>query len=194
MYTSENLLAPDEISFDNTQHELTIKKKWYDYGRILQLSIALLLNFIIGFIVFNLVNYDTMSKLLTVGVIAVCIIAFTFQAIALWLLYQAICGLFNTTVIKVDQSSISIQYQPFPWFGEKKINRDDILQLHICEKDYSDADIKHVLYQVQVIVKNSDPVLLLRNLETPEVARLIEEKIENCLFNGEKRFSKAPLL
>lgn len=182
MYTSAHLTIPKEISLLDTQRELTIKKKWFEYGRLAQFAFAVILNTCIGFIIYTLAQYDTNVKIFIAGIMAISIIALFFQVIGLWMLYQAICGLFNSTVIKVDQSSISIEFGPLPWFGAKTINRQDILKLHVSEKDYSDADIKHVSYQLQVIVKNSDPIYLLKHLDTPEQAQFIEEKIEQYLY------------
>lgn len=190
MFASHQLTIPKEISLDNTPRELTIKKKWFEYGRLAQLAFAIILNTCIAFIIYRLSQYDTTVAIFIAGIMSVSIIALFFQAIGLWMLYQAICGLFNTTVIKVDQSAISIHFGPLPWFGAKTINRQDIVQLHVCEKDYSDADLKHVSYQLQVIVKNSDPVYLLKHLETPEQAQFIEEKIEQYLFDTRKAHNK----
>jgi hypothetical protein len=183
MYASHQLTIPKEISLNDTQRELTIKKKWFEYGRLLQLAFAIILNTCIGFIIYTLAQYDTNVRIFVAGIVALSVIAIFIQGLGLWMLYQAVCGLFNTTVIKVDHSSISIYFKPLPWFGAKTINRQDIVQLHVSEKDYSDAELHHISYQLQVIVKNSDPVYLLKHLETPEQAQFIEEKIEQYLFD-----------
>lgn len=186
MYAPTQLLFPKEISLNDTQRELTIKKKWFEYGRLFQLIVAVILNVGIGFVIYKLFQYETSVSIFMAGIIAISVIALFLQVIGLWMLYQAICGLLNTTVIKVDNSAITIHFKPLPWFGAKTINRNDIVQLHVSEKDYSDADLKHISYQLQVIVKNSDPIYLLKNLETPEQAQFIEEKIEQYLFENKK--------
>ncbi|QHT67557.1 hypothetical protein GXP67_13430 [Rhodocytophaga rosea] len=183
MYASHQLTIPKEISLNDTHSELTIRKKWFEYGRLLQLAFAIIFNSCIGFFIYTLAQYDTNVRIFVAGIIAVSVIALFLQGLGLWMLYQAICGLFNTTVIKVDHSAISIYFKPLPWFGAKTINRQDIVQLHVSEKDYSDADLQHVSYQLQVILKNSDSIYLLKHLETPEQAQFIEEKIEQYLFD-----------
>jgi hypothetical protein len=183
MYAAHQLTIPKEISLKDTQRELTIKKKWFEYGRLLQLAVAVIFNTCIGFILYTLAQYDTNVRIFVAGIVAVSAIALFLQGVGLWMLYQAVCGLFNTTVIKVDHSAISIYFKPLPWFGAKTINRKDIVQLHVSEKDYSDAELHHISYQLQVIVKNSDPIYLLKHLETPEQAQFIEEKIEQYLFD-----------
>jgi hypothetical protein len=181
MYTTSQLMLPEEISFVDSQNGLIIEKKWFEYGRFLQLVFAFIINVSAGFALHELV-YTKATGMFLAGLIAVGIVVCILQLIGLWMLYKAVCGFFNTTVIKIDRSTISIHFKPLPWFGAKTIKRDDILQFKVIEKDYSDAVLNHVAYQLQVIVKNSDPVFLLKNLETPEQAQFIEEKIEQFLF------------
>jgi hypothetical protein len=181
MYTTSPLSLPEEISFVDSQNGLTIKKKWFEYGRFLQLMFALIINVSAGFALHELF-YIKANGMLLAGVMAVAMVVCILQIIGVWMLYKAVCGFLNTTVIKIDRSTISIYFKPLPWFGAKIIKRDDILQFKVIEKDYSDAVINHVAYQLQVVVKNSDPVYLLKNLETPEQAQYIEEKIEQFMF------------
>jgi hypothetical protein len=182
MYIATQLQIPKEISLNDSKRELTIKKKWFDYGRVLQLFIAIILNICAGFVIYSLAQYNTSDSFLVGVIMAMSVLALFFQVLGAWMLYQAICGLLNTTVIKVDHKTISIHFKPLPWFGAKTINKNDIVQLHVSERDYSDADLKHVSYQLQVILKDSDPIFLLKNLDTPEQAQFIEEKIEQYLF------------
>lgn len=182
MYIASQLLIPKEISLKDTKRELTIKKKWFDYGRVLQLILAIILNFCVGFVIYSVAQYNASNGFFVGIIIVVSVIALFSQALGLWMLYQAICGLLNTTVIKVDHSAITIHFKPLPWFGAKTINKTDIVQLHVSERDYSDADLKHVSYQLQVILKDSDPIYLLKNLDTPEQAQFIEEKIQQYLY------------
>jgi hypothetical protein len=173
---------PEEISFVDSKNGLTIKKKWFEYGRLLHLIVALIINLGAGYALYELLHTRATGILLA-GLIAVGVVVCIIQMIGLWMLYKGVCGLLNTTVIKIDRSAISIHFRPLPWFGAKTIKRDDILQFNVIEKDYSDAVINHVAYQLQVVVKNSDPIYLLKNLETPEQAQYIEEKIEQFLFD-----------
>ena len=188
MYTATQLTLPEEISFTDSKNGLTIRKKWFEYGRLLHFIVALIINLGAGYAIIELFQTRATGILLA-GLIAVGIVVCIIQLIGLWMLYKGICGLFNTTVIKIDQSAISIHFRPLPWFGAKTIKRDDILQFNVIEKDYSDAVINHVAYQLQVVVKNSDPVYLLKNLETPEQAQFIEEKIEQFLFENKQEKS-----
>jgi hypothetical protein len=189
MYTTAPLTLPAEISFVDSKNGLTIKKKWFEYGRLLQLIVAMIVNLGAGYALYELF-YAKATGILLAGVIAIAMVVLIIQAIGLWMLYKGICGLCNTTVIKIDQSSISIHFKPLPWFGAKTIKRDDIVQFNVIEKDYSDAVINHVAYQLQVVVKNSDPVYLLKNLETPEQAQFIEERIEQFLFETKQELPK----
>lgn len=183
MYSTSSLMLPEEISFTNSQNGLTIEKKWFEYGRFLQLVFAFIINVSAGFALYQLI-YTKATGILLAGLIAVGIVVCVLQFTGLWMLYKAVCGFFNTTIIKIDNSTISIHFKPFPWFGAKTIKRDDIVQFNVIEKDYSDAVVNHVAYQLQVVIKNSDPVFLLKNLETPEQAQFIEEKIEQLLFES----------
>lgn len=182
MYTTTPFGLPEEISFTDSKHALTIKKRWFEYGRILQLVVAIVINLAAGYILYEL-SFFTGRGILLAGIVAIGVVVCAIQAIGLWMLYRAVCGFLNTTVIKVDNSAISIHFRPLPWFGAKTIKKDDIIQFNVIEKDYSDAVLKHVAYQLQLIVKNSGPIYLLKDLETPEQAHFIEEKIEECLFN-----------
>src|SRR5688572_25264888 len=140
MYTTSQLILPEEISFIDSQNSLTIKKKWFEYGRFLQLLFAFIINISAGFALHELI-YMRATGILLAGVIAVGIVVCIIQIVGLWMLYKAVCGFFNTTVIKIDNSTISIYFQPLPWFGAKTIQRDDIVQFNVIEKDYSDAVI-----------------------------------------------------
>jgi hypothetical protein len=183
MYTSSQLLLPEEISFVDSQNGLTIEKKWFEYGRFLQLLFAFIINISAGFALHELI-YTKATGILLAGLVAIGIVVCALQIVGLWMLYKAICGFFNTTVITINKSTISIHFKPLPWFGAKTIKRDDIVQFNVIEKDYSDAVLNHVAYQLQVVVKNSDPIFLLKNLDTPEQAQFIEEKIEQFLFES----------
>ncbi len=185
MYTSSSLILPEEISFVDSTQAITIKKRWFEYGRILQMVVAFVINICAGYVLYQLSFFNGRGILLA-GIIAIGLVVCVIQVIGLWMLYKAICGFLNSTVIKVDHSSISIHFQPLPWFGAKTIKKDDIIQLAVVEKDYSDAVLNHVAYQLQIIVKNSAPIYLLHDLETPEQAQFIEQKIEQFLFENRR--------
>lgn len=180
MYTSSQLGFSPTIAVDESDRTLVITKHWFDHGRLLQLAFALLLNGGAGFLIYQLA--DSIAHLLVVGAVAGSLVALFLQGTGLWMLYKAVCGLVNTTIIKVTDSAIFVQFKPLPWFGIKMISREQVMQLHVAEKDYSDLENNYVSYALQVVVRNNRPIFLLKGIESLEEARYLGEKIESFLF------------
>src|ERR1700740_69753 len=94
--------------------------------------------------------------------------------------YYAICCLFNTTTLTADSSNLTIKVGPVPFFGNRKVAKEDIIQLFFVEKltKSSNSGSAGRSYQLKMVDKNNKTVRLVKSLSSPDQARFMETKLE----------------
>ncbi|QHT70160.1 hypothetical protein GXP67_27705 [Rhodocytophaga rosea] len=164
---------PGNFSLSEGSQEIIIEKRWFSIAHLGTLLFALLWN---GFTFFF---YSLMMS----GNVSVIILLFPILhvMVGVWLMYYAICGFFNKTVIKASHQEISVRHVPLPWSGDKLIERACIEQLYILEQTKKHRGSIIYSYDVQVVVHNHSNVSLITGLDTPEEALYIEKKLEQFL-------------
>jgi hypothetical protein len=164
---------PGNFSLTEGSREIVIEKKWFTLAHLGTLVFALLWNS------FTFFFYSLMMA----GNVSIIILLFPVLhlMVGIWLMYYAICGFFNKTVIRANQYEISVRHVPLPWNGDKLVERACIQQLYILEQTKKHRGSLIYSYDVQVMILDGRTVCLVKGLDTPEEALFIEKKIEQFL-------------
>jgi hypothetical protein len=103
-------------------------------------------------------------------------------AVGIGLTYYTIAGFINRTVIGVGQQWLTVTHGPFPWLGNKRIDRIQVRQLYAEEaRSQSSRGGTSFSYQLNAILQDNTKLKLLAGLPSPDVARFVEQSIEEYL-------------
>lgn len=103
-------------------------------------------------------------------------------AIGIGLTYTVLTGFFNRTVIELTHDELSVWFEPLPWWGEKTYSTKDIKQIFCKEKITTGKnDSTTVQYDLYVVTANLTQQLLLRDIESPEIALFFEQQLEQWM-------------
>jgi hypothetical protein len=173
METHLNILAlpiPEKFSITENHQEITIEKKWFSARHITLFIFSLIWNSILLFFFTAMV----------MGHAPLFVYLFTmFHAIAgSWMLYTAICGFVNKTILQANNQFITVRHSPFPWTRQRKVDRRDIDQVYVTQEIHSNKGITYITYSVHLLTRNNKTLSLLKGLDTLAEARFIEQKLE----------------
>jgi hypothetical protein len=170
--------AARQFTLTENALEATIEKRWFNARHVMLFLLAILWNSILAFF----------YTAILAGQLPVFIYLFTVlhATAGIWMLYTAICGFFNKTVIQADRHSITVRHSPLPWPGQKKLNKRDVCQFYVCQQINSTKGTTYITYDVDVITKNNKVHPLIQGLDTAAEARFIEQKLES--YTGIKTY------
>jgi hypothetical protein len=99
----------------------------------------------------------------------------------LCLAYYAAARLFNSTVIQLTPSQLSIRHRPLPWPGNRSLPVSGLEQLY-CKRITADQeDEMSASYSLLAILNHGQEIELLNGIESPETVRYLEQEIETWL-------------
>jgi hypothetical protein len=96
----------------------------------------------------------------------------------LWITHKALSGLFNTTVIRVAAGRLSVRHGPIPVRGARDIPVEQVRQLY-TEQIVSSKGQRH--YNVQIVVATGPTLTLVTDLQSPQQALFLEQRLESQL-------------
>ncbi|MEQ8169223.1 MAG: hypothetical protein ABRQ38_10030, partial [Candidatus Eremiobacterota bacterium] len=104
--------------------------------------------------------------------------------IGIIIIYSLMAGFLNRTIIKINNSEITVQHTPVPcpFYGNQKIDSSDLMQVVLQEFHKKGRKC----CRVNALFKNNQNVTLLIDL-TKEEATFITKEIETYLKLKEKR-------
>lgn len=102
-------------------------------------------------------------------------------AVGVYLAYYTLCGFLNKTFIEVNSHSLTVRYEPLPWFGARHLMRASVKQLYTIQHVQSSKNGRTITYRVQAITTENKSITLVRDLDTAQHAQFIERKIEQYL-------------
>lgn len=106
----------------------------------------------------------------------------TFIIIGVGLVYLSVATYFNKTQIFVSRVTIEIKHCPIPWFGNKKVETNNLKQLFVKEiYRGSSNDNRRYTYDVCGLTKSDESFKLVTGFETSNQALYIEQEIEKYL-------------
>jgi len=162
-------MLPEGIRMEQSDSGIIIKCSWYRGSQsILLLFFAIICDIFIPVMLFKTTGGGFMGFIF-------------FISILISLNYITLTHFFNKTVFYVNNRSISISHEPFPWPGNKDIISSVITQLY-CKR-YSNNRSEHNIFYYSLIAKISHgtETILLDGLENPYQALFIEKEIEKFL-------------
>jgi hypothetical protein len=98
--------------------------------------------------------------------------------LAICLLYYALVGLVNRTVVHVNPNTIRIKVGPLPWFGGKSIVKSDLKQLYVMEAHQKGKKKPKRVYHLHAITAQGNSIRLASHFDSPEQVNFIERQIE----------------
>jgi hypothetical protein len=108
-------------------------------------------------------------------------------AVGIGLTYYTIAGFVNRTVIGINQQWLTVAHGPLPWFGNKRIDRTQVSQLYTEEaRSQSSRGNTSFSYQLNTILRDNTKLKLLAGLPSPDVARFVEQTVEEHLHLEDK--------
>jgi DNA-directed RNA polymerase subunit RPC12/RpoP len=102
-------------------------------------------------------------------------------AVGIGLTYSTLAGLINRTVVEVTPKFIEIWHEPLPWLGEGRYPTSQVTQLYSTEQINRGNDTVTRQYLLHAITQDGRQINLISNLESPDVALFIEQRIESWL-------------
>lgn len=109
-------------------------------------------------------------------------------AVGAYVTYTTIAGFVNRTTVELTHDTLSIYFDPLPWPGEKKIPSSQIKQIY-CKENRKTGRHGAVtfIYTLFAVTNEDRQVQILDGLETPEMARYIEQQLETWLRIKDQR-------
>jgi hypothetical protein len=104
------------------------------------------------------------------------------------LTYFSLAGVLNTTVIRANPRTISIQHGPVPWPGVKEVSVPAIARLY-CDSVTSSGRGKTTTYRLNALLRDGRKLTLLSRLPERDQALFIEDRLEAHL-----EISKGPVV
>ena len=96
--------------------------------------------------------------------------------------YLSIATFFNKTQILVSRDTIEIKHRPIPWFGNKRVEINNLKQLFVKEKYWGSSNNNPKLtYNVHGLTKEDKQFKLITGFKTSNQALYIEQEIEKYL-------------
>jgi hypothetical protein len=161
-----DILLPKGISIESSAEELIIRRRWYRHKHIL---------FAIGGLIIAAIYFDDPL----------------FWTFFIWLsvalIYPALAGFLNTTVIRVNPNQLKISHGPLPAFGNRRLDPKFIEQLYVRQHAHRHKNSVSYTYEVYLKIKYGRDQKLLENLDTPEQALFVEQEIERFLGIRDER-------
>lgn len=158
--------TPKEIQAEENTRELVITYYWDREGGAAMAIISIILLAITA----GIYGYD--------GRAAAIFIYLPFGVVPT---YFAIAGILNKVIITANQHEASRIIRPMTWPLHKDVvvKRKDIKQLYVSKvvTKYKGKDV--IRYSVMVVGQDDKPIEMVPDLDDPEKARYIEQKIES---------------
>lgn len=171
----KEIVIPPGIEVLHLMSELEIMVKWRQSAKNFVLFFSLFWNAFIGFIVLALV---------TVGELYPLLFMIPFILAGIYLIYSSIGYLINTTYITVDPKRISLEHKPINFLIQKDrhYRSSDVKQLYVRKYSVGSSNGNPIYaFAVDLLLKNGEKQILVKELHNVEYARYIEQEIEYYL-------------
>lgn len=157
---------PDNMAVDLHGDTLVITYKWYYFNWLLTFCFSLF--FISGL---------TAIYLGDAGIPSAVFILFLLAGIII--LYGSFSTFINKTVIRLNDTNISISNGPLPGVPDQNINLSDINE--VSSEKYKSESYTH--HSVNIILKNNKKIVILYNLPEMSQALFVEKQIAKKLIH-----------
>lgn len=157
---------PATMVLEENEREIKITQKWFSWSLIIPFLFCIAWFYIS---ITMVSNGNLVPPAFGIGII---------------IIYFLMAGFLNRTIIKINNSEITVQHTPVPcpFYGNHKIDSSDLIQAVLQEFHRKGKRC----CRVNALFKNNQKTTLLSDL-TKEEADFIAKKIENYLKLKEKR-------
>lgn len=165
---------PDKISVEESVQGLSIVYRWFSWGYIFLMVFAIIWDCLLAFFYAIMISSGTAPGFAYVFPLLHVIVG-------VFITYYALAGLMNKTIVEVSRHEISVRFRPLPWPGARKVDRRDVRQLFVQEKANRGKNGTTYTYSVVMLDRSDHRTKLVSDLDEPEQAKFIEDKIESYL-------------
>lgn len=165
---------PRQLTVDYYDDYMHVCYKWRSRRMIGMTIITAIFVIIVGTMYSE--NFDKFNRTLAlIAFIAV------FIAGAAYTVYYTVAHWFNKTDIFVNNGQMEVKIGPFPWYGNTKLQTNNISQFYNKRIVKGSKEKQRVSYEVRYILENQTDKKLISGLPKREQAEYIERKIEQFL-------------
>lgn len=164
---------PKGFRVDYPGSDMVIVRRWFSAKYLALLPFCLFWD---GFLVFWYVMAFAAHGPLIMKVFPVLHVG-----VGVFLTYMMLAGFVNSTWIAAGPAELSVRHGPLPWPGRLVVPRTDIDQLFSEQKVMNGKNGVSYSYKVSLLKPGGERLSLVQDLETPEQALFIEEKVESFL-------------
>lgn len=178
---------PENVQIDDLGDELRFTWRWFSPQYIVLGIFALFWNglMLVGFLMVSAMmrsdGAPTVDSDAPAALSCVFCLPLVHVIVGVVLLYTAVAGLVNRTIVSVTPEELRIRHTPLPWPGARRLRVSTLAQLYVCERSYSSRRRTQVRYSLNVITNNAVKYTLLSHLQEPELALFLERQIEDRL-------------
>ena len=153
--------------------KLTVRWSWRNASAMIGVAAAIFMNLIIIFQINN--SSSNMIQIL-------------FLTMTIGVLYRACAGIFNSTVITVDENQLTVRHSPLPWFPAPTINSSSVEQLFVSEGyTKSKNGTRTPYYVLNAVLRDNALKQLSSKLPDMEQALYLEQEFERALHIRDRR-------
>ena len=164
---------PSNISLYEKDGDLVIQRKWSKSHGFLTLLFCSLFLFLGSYFLY--LEYAEGQVIDLPGFL------FILPFFVIFLVYWGLAHICNSTYIRVNPDTISINISPIKWLGNKVIQIDEVVQFYGREEVVRSGDNYVTYYHLCYRSRFRDEGKLLSRLESEEQVRFIEKKLEDIL-------------
>lgn len=165
---------PRQLSVDYYDNYMHVCYTWRSRGTIGLTLFTVIFMIIVGTMYVE--NFDSFNrKFALIAFIAV------FIAGAAFIVYYTIAHWFNKTDIFVNKGQIEVNIGPFPWYGNIKLQTNNITQFYNKRRVKGPREKQRISYEVRYILVNQTDKKLISGIPKRKQAAYIENKIERYL-------------
>ncbi len=97
------------------------------------------------------------------------------------MIYYALAGLLNNTIITITPHQISVKHGPLPYFGNKRLESQNVKQFYIKEKSQKNNKSTTYTYEVHIEEVTGSHKRLVKGFDSPLQALYLEQELEQYL-------------
>lgn len=173
-----DLPVPQGVDVAESLDELVITLSWWHWRYIIQLVFALIWS---GFVAQWIIGA------LAAGGGGFAAFGLIHAAVGIGLLYSGVAGLVNRTTVTARRDALTIAHGPMPWWGGRKLARDDLSQLYCVEHVSNGKNGRTVTWSVDAIDRSDRALTLMKGVADLSQARFLEKRVERFLGIEDRR-------
>lgn len=168
---------PERVKVKNEGGVLTIRLSWFTYKILFLTLFALFWNGIM----FSMMG-GALFSLLTEGPSGMSLIFFLPHFwVGLALIYYVLTGYINETRVTVDNGRLTVRHGPLPFWGNKEIATNDILQLYTKHNFSMWRRSWSGHYELHAVTGKNRHEKLLSGWENSDYPVFVEQEVEHFL-------------